>query len=90
MKSSIMKTVIPIDASLMQSADDAARELGMSRGELIAEALRLYLRERRRIQISRELDQAHSNGPSAVEKRLVRNLRTRLLLSKIPTLYYSI
>ena len=78
MKSSIMKTVIPIDDSLMQLADDAARELGVSRGELIAEALRLYLRERRRIQISRELDQACSNGPSVVEKRLARNLRTKL------------
>ena len=49
MKSSIMKTVIPIDDSLMQLADDAARELGVSRSESIAEALRLYLRERRRI-----------------------------------------
>ena len=73
-----MKTAISMEDSLMEQADDAARELGLSRSGLIAEALRSYLRERRRSQISEQLNRAYASGPSADEKRLVRKLKTKL------------
>ena len=62
----------------MEQADEAARDLGLSRSGLIAEALRDYLRQRRRARISEKLNQAYANGPSPGERRLVRKLRTKL------------
>jgi len=73
-----MKTAISVDDSLMEQADEAARSLGLSRSALIAEALRSYLRQRRRERISEQLNQAYADVPSADERRLVRRLRTKI------------
>lgn len=73
-----MKTAISVEDALMEQADDAARDLGLSRSGLIAEALREYLRRRRRAQVSEQLNQAYANGPSPDERQLVRKLRTKL------------
>jgi metal-responsive CopG/Arc/MetJ family transcriptional regulator len=42
-----MKTAISVEDAPMEKADDAARDLGLSRSGLIAEALREYLLRRR-------------------------------------------
>lgn len=73
-----MKTAISMDDSLMEQADEAARDLGLSRSGLIAEALRDFLRKRRQTRISEQLNQAYAKEPSADERRLVRKLRTKL------------
>ncbi len=62
----------------MQQADEAARDLGLSRSRLVADALRDYLRKRRRTRITEQLNRAYSNVPSADERRLVRKLRAKL------------
>ena len=62
----------------MEQADEAARDLGLSRSGLIAEALRDFLRKRRQTRISGQLNQAYAKEPSADERRLVRKLRTKL------------
>jgi metal-responsive CopG/Arc/MetJ family transcriptional regulator len=76
-----MKTAISVDDSLMKEADEAARDLGLSRSGLIAQALRDYLRERRRIRLREQLDQAYANDPSPDERRLVRKFRTKLAVN---------
>ena len=73
-----MKTAISVDDTLMQEADAAARDLGISRSGLIANALREYLRKRRQGRISEQLNQAYANEPSPEERRLVRRLKTKL------------
>jgi metal-responsive CopG/Arc/MetJ family transcriptional regulator len=73
-----MKTAISVEDALMKQADDAARDLGLSRSGLIAEALRDYLRQRRRARVSEQLNQAYADGPNPNEQRLVRKLRTKL------------
>jgi metal-responsive CopG/Arc/MetJ family transcriptional regulator len=73
-----MKTAISVDDALMEQADAAARDLGLSRSRLIAEALREYLRQRRRTRISEQLNQVYANQPSPAEHRLVRKLRTKV------------
>ena len=75
-----MKTAISVDDVLMQQADEAARDLGLSRSALVADALREYLSQRRRARISEQLNQAYSNAPSPDERRLVRRLKTKLLV----------
>ena len=73
-----MKTAISVEDALMEQADDAARDLGLSRSGLIAEALREYLLRRRQARVSHRLNQAHANEPSPDERRLVRKLKTKL------------
>ena len=73
-----MKTAISVDDALMEQADAAARDLGLSRSGLIADALRDYLRKRRRVRTTEQLNVAYSNVPSADERPLVRKLRAKL------------
>lgn len=62
----------------MVQADEAARDLGLSRSGLIAEAVRDFLRQRRRTRITEQLNQAYASEPSPDERRLVQKLRTKL------------
>ena len=73
-----MKTAISIDDSLMEQADNAARELGLSRSGLIAEALRVYLQHRRKARVSELLNEAHANVPSSAENPAVSKLKIKL------------
>ncbi len=73
-----MKKAISVDDALMEQADQAARDLGLSRSGLIADALREYLRKRRRTRITEQLNKAYPNVTSEDELRLVRKLRTKL------------
>ncbi len=62
----------------MEEADNAARDLGLSRSGLIAEALREYLKRRLQARVSKQLNQAYANGTSPEDRKLVRKLRTKL------------
>jgi hypothetical protein len=73
-----MKTAISVEDSLMEQADKAARDLGLSRSALIAEALRDYLRDRERIRVTHQLNQAYADDPDPEERHLARKLRTKL------------
>ncbi len=73
-----MKTAISLQDTLMAQADDAARELGMSRSGLIAEALREYLQRRRRAQITKRLNEAYADQPSAAEQGAGKKLLKKL------------
>lgn len=73
-----MKTAISVDDSLMEQADAAARELGLSRSALVAEALREYIRRRRQAQVSDQLNRAYADRPDTNERDLVRKLKTKL------------
>lgn len=75
-----MKTAISVDDALMEQADETARELGLSRSRLIAEALREYLRRRRNARITEQLNRAHAKGPSQEERELVRSFKNKVRL----------
>ncbi len=73
-----MKTAISVEDVLIEQADDAARDLGLSRSGLIAEALREYLQRRRQSRVSGQLNRVYANEPNPDERRLVRKLKTKL------------
>jgi metal-responsive CopG/Arc/MetJ family transcriptional regulator len=73
-----MKAEISIDDALMEQADAVARELGMSRSGLVAEALRGYLDERRQRSLTAQLDAVYTVQPANRETRLVRRLKRKL------------
>lgn len=75
-----MKTAISVDDALMAQADETARDLGLSRSALIAEALQNFLRERQRTRISEQLNQVYANEPTADERRLVGKFKKKLPL----------
>lgn len=73
-----MKTAISVEDELMEQTDAAARELGLTRSGLVAEALRGYLRQRAQAQVTERLNQVYADDPSGEEIRLVRKLKTRV------------
>ncbi len=73
-----MKTAVSVDDALMEQADKAARDLGLSRSALVAEALRVFLRLRRQAQVTEQLNRAYASEPSHEQRRLVRKLKTKL------------
>jgi metal-responsive CopG/Arc/MetJ family transcriptional regulator len=73
-----MKTAISVEDGLMEEADEAARDLGLSRSALIAAALREYLRELRQARLTAQLSRAYTSGQDREERRLVRKLRKRV------------
>ncbi len=73
-----MKTAISVDDALMKQADEAAKDLGLSRSGLVADALREYLRKRRQTLVTEQLNQAYAKAPSLDERRLTRKLKAKL------------
>jgi predicted transcriptional regulator len=76
-----MKRAISVDDSLMAQADEAARDLGLTRSGLIAEALRTYLRQRERSRITQQLNEAYCDAGGSPDEGLVKKLRTKLPVS---------
>ena len=73
-----MKTAVSLDDALMEQADQAARDLGLSRSGLVAEALRVFLRQLHQAQITAQLNRAYADEPSPDERRLSKRLKTKL------------
>lgn len=73
-----METAGCVHDALLEQLDQAARDLGLSRGELTAEALRLFLRQ---TQITGKLDKAHDANPAPAERRLICELKSKLPVS---------
>jgi metal-responsive CopG/Arc/MetJ family transcriptional regulator len=62
-----MKTAISLPDSLFEAAEQLARELGKSRSQLYAEALREYLEKRRDEDITRRLNEIYDAEPELAE-----------------------
>ena len=58
---------------------NSARELGISRSALVAQALRDFLRQRHRAQITEQLNRAYAE-PSPSERILIRKIRAKFAI----------
>ena len=62
-----MKTAISLPDPLFEAAEQLARQLGKSRSQLYAEALREYLERRRDEDITRRLNEIYDAEPELAE-----------------------
>jgi metal-responsive CopG/Arc/MetJ family transcriptional regulator len=62
-----MKTAVSLPDSLFEAADELARQLGKSRSQLYAEALRDYLERHRDENITRRLNEVYDAEPELAE-----------------------
>lgn len=67
-----MKTAISINEELFESAEQFARERGMSRSELYATALRHYLDEHRGKRITERLNEIYGTEPRDLDPAIAR------------------
>lgn len=69
---SAMKTAISLPDDLFRRAEDLASQLGISRSQLYADALRSYLAWRREEAIREALDAIHEADPAPLDEGLKR------------------
>ena len=74
-----MKTAISVEDTLMEEADKAAAEQGVSRSKLVSLALEEYLKKRRGEQITAKLNEIYANDDQAEELEFVRFAKAKML-----------
>lgn len=72
-----MKTAISVDDQLLHEADQAARQMGLSRSRLFSVALGEYLRHRRQDQMLDRLNQVYASEPTAAQRRKTAKLKAK-------------
>lgn len=74
-----MKTAISLPDDLFLQADQTAKELGMSRSELYAAALRAFILARQRVDLTDRINAVCSELDTALPSDLAEAARRRLL-----------
>ena len=74
-----MRITLSIDATLMNEAERAANEIGVSRSRLFSMAMRSYLKQRRGEAITKALDPVYARGQTPEDNRIVVGIKARLL-----------
>jgi len=72
-----MKTAISVDSHLLQEADQAARQMGLSRSRLFSLAVQDYLRHRRQAEVVAQLNQVYSGELDQAERRLMPRVKAK-------------
>lgn len=73
-----MKTAVSLDDGLLQEADEAARQMGLSRSRLFAVAISEFLQRKKQQQMLLQLNEVYAGGMTPVEKRLLKRIKTKV------------
>lgn len=73
-----MKTAISVEDDLLNEADRAAKQMGVSRSRLFSLAMETYLRQTRQAQIIEQLNKVYAGDPQTDERRIARAMMTRV------------
>jgi len=71
------KTTISMADALLREADEAARELGVSRSRLFAMAVDDFLRRRRNEEILRQLNDVYAEPAAPSHKQPLHGIKTQ-------------
>jgi metal-responsive CopG/Arc/MetJ family transcriptional regulator len=73
-----MKTAISIDDQLLEEADRTARQMGLSRSRLFAQAVTDFLQRKRAEQTLLRLNEVYSAEMDPAEKQLLRQMKAKM------------
>ena len=70
-----IKTAISVDKSLFSDVDELAREMNVSRSQLVSTALEQFLKQRKSQRVLQELNQVYAEPDKEGEKELRKRAR---------------
>jgi len=73
-----MKVAISLDDSLLQEADETARQMGLSRSRLFAIAVAEFFERRRQDEMLLQLNQIYAEGLEPAERRLLKGMKAKV------------
>lgn len=73
-----MKTAISLSDELLQQADKAARQMGLSRSRLFAVAIAEFLERQRQERMLHQLNEVYAGGMTPEEKRLLKQMKSKV------------
>ncbi len=73
-----MKIAVSLDDDLLQQANEAARQMGLSRSRFFAAAVSEFLRSRKQEEILRQVNQVYERGMPPEEKRLLKGMKAKV------------
>jgi metal-responsive CopG/Arc/MetJ family transcriptional regulator len=73
-----MKTAISLSDELLQQADDAARQMGLSRSRLFAVAIAEFLERQKQERMLQQLNEVYAGGMAGEEKRLLKQMKAKV------------
>jgi metal-responsive CopG/Arc/MetJ family transcriptional regulator len=72
-----IKTAVSVDDNLLRQADEAARQMGLSRSRLFAVAISEFLRRKKQEEMLLQLNEAYGEGMIPAEKRLLKGMKAK-------------
>lgn len=73
-----MKTAVSLDDDLLQQADEAARQMGLSRSRFFAAAIFEFLQQKKKENMLDQLNETYAEGITPIEKRLLKGMKAKL------------
>lgn len=73
-----MKTPVSLDDTLLQEADEVARQMGLSRSRLFAVAVAEFLKRRKREKMLQQLNEVYADGATPTDKRLLKGMKAKV------------
>ncbi|MDX1983122.1 MAG: hypothetical protein SFV51_22815 [Bryobacteraceae bacterium] len=72
------KTAVSIEDGLLQEADQAAVQMGLSRSRLFALAISEFLKRERNDRMLQQLNEVYAEEMTTAEKRLLSQIKTKV------------
>jgi predicted transcriptional regulator len=73
-----MKTAVSLDDDLLKQADEAARQMGLSRSRFVAAAISEFLHRKKQEDMLQQLNDIYAEGITPVEKRLLKGMKSKV------------
>ena len=72
-----MKVAISLQEGLLDRADEAAQQIGVSRSKLFSLAAEEFLERRHQEEVLKALNKVYTNDPQSEQRRLAKQARSR-------------
>jgi metal-responsive CopG/Arc/MetJ family transcriptional regulator len=73
-----MKTAISLDDEILKSADDAAKQMGVSRSRIFSMAMQEFLRRRRHLSVVEQLNEVYRDAQPATDSQVLAGIKRKV------------